>query len=88
MPAVPIDPDGIQQVILNLILNALGAVEPNEGVITVKSLYEELDHDIIITIHDNGKGIDPEQLSRLWTPFESNKGQGGTGIGLAVVGAF
>jgi two-component system NtrC family sensor kinase len=85
MPAVSIDPDGIQQVILNLTLNALSAVETHKGVITVKSQYEELDRDIIITIHDNGKGIEPEQLHRLWTPFESNKGQGGTGIGLAVV---
>lgn len=85
MPAVPLDPDGIQQVILNLLLNALGAVESKEGAITVKSFYEELDQEVIINVHDNGKGIEPEQLERIWTPFESNKGQGGTGIGLTVV---
>jgi len=85
MPAVAIDPDGVQQVILNLVLNALGAVEKGKGVITIRTLFEELDQDVAFTVHDNGVGIDPEQQERMFTPFESNKGQGGTGIGLAVV---
>ena len=85
MPAVPIDADGIQQVILNLLLNALGAVDENRGIITVKAYFEELDSEVYITITDNGTGIDEEQIERIWTPFESNKGHGGTGIGLAVV---
>jgi two-component system NtrC family sensor kinase len=85
MPAVPIDADGIQQVILNLLLNALGAVDEKRGIITVKAYFEELDSEVYITITDNGTGIDEEQIERIWTPFESNKGHGGTGIGLAVV---
>jgi len=85
MPAVPIDADGIQQVILNLLLNALGAVEEKRGIITIKAFFEELDSEVIIVISDNGMGIDEEQIQRIWTPFESNKGHGGTGIGLAVV---
>lgn len=85
MPAVAIDPDGVQQVILNLVLNGLGAVEKGKGAITVRTLFEELDQDVIFTVHDNGIGIEPEQQERMFTPFESNKGQGGTGIGLAVV---
>ena len=85
MPAVPIDADGIQQVILNLLLNALGAVDEKRGIITVKAYFEELDSEVYITITDNGTGIDEEQIARIWTPFESNKGHGGTGIGLAVV---
>ncbi|MCH9023480.1 MAG: FHA domain-containing protein [Planctomycetes bacterium] len=85
MPAVAIDPDGIQQVLLNLILNAISAVEERHGVITVKAMYEAKSSYVVMTIHDNGKGIEPEQQQRLFTPFESNKGQGGTGLGLAVV---
>jgi len=85
MPAVPVDADGIQQVILNLLLNALGAVEEKRGIITIKAIFEELDSEVVITVSDNGSGIEAEQIERIWTPFESNKGHGGTGIGLAVV---
>jgi signal transduction histidine kinase len=84
MPAISVDPDGIHQVILNLVNNAIDAVEANSGVITIKSVYEEKTHEGIVSIGDNGEGISPEDLSKIFDLFHSTKGHGGTGLGLTV----
>jgi signal transduction histidine kinase len=83
-PPVPVDPDGIHQVLLNLINNAIDAVEPGEGVINVKIAFDEEKQEAILTVADNGPGIDSENLRHIFEPFHSSKGQGGTGLGLAV----
>jgi len=85
LPSLLLDPDGMQQVALNLILNALDAVEPNRGVITIKTAYDDQTHEAIITIADNGAGIPTDQIDKIFNVFVSSKGQGGTGLGLAVV---
>lgn len=85
LPAIPFDPDGIQQVVLNLVLNAIDAVEPDKGIITVKTAYDDQSHEIILTVNDNGTGIEEDQLDKIFQVFTSTKGQGGTGLGLAVV---
>jgi len=74
LPAIAVDPDGMQQVILNLMLNALDAVVPDNGVITVKTSYD-----------NENQGIKPAELNSLFQAFHSSKGHGGTGLGLAVV---
>ncbi|MBN1344116.1 MAG: FHA domain-containing protein [Phycisphaerae bacterium] len=83
-PPIPVDPDGIHQVILNLIGNAIDAVEPHKGVINVKIKFDEEGQEAVITIADNGPGISSEDLPLIFEPFHSSKGQGGTGLGLAV----
>ncbi|MCP4709380.1 MAG: FHA domain-containing protein [Planctomycetes bacterium] len=85
LPSLPLDPDGMQQIALNLTLNALDAVEPKRGVITIKTAYDDQTHEAIITISDNGSGIPPDQIDKIFNVFVSSKGQGGTGLGLAVV---
>ena len=85
LPSLQIDPNGIQQVILNLVLNALDAVEEGKGVITVKTEYDSETHEVLLIVGDNGAGIEPEQLNHIFQAFVSSKGQGGTGLGLAVV---
>ena len=85
LPSMPLDPDGIQQVILNLLLNALDAVEPDRGVVTVKTAYNAETHEAILTVSDNGAGIEADKLNEIFSAFVSSKGQGGTGLGLAVV---
>ena len=85
LPSLQIDPNGIQQVILNLVLNALDAVEKGKGVITVKTEYDGDNHEVLLIVGDNGAGIEPEQLKHIFQAFVSSKGQGGTGLGLAVV---
>jgi signal transduction histidine kinase len=80
---VRMDPDRMQDVILNLALNAIEAVEPSRGIVTIAT---EIDHDrkmLILRMSDNGLGID--DLSNLFEPFYSTKGQMGVGLGLAIV---
>ncbi|MBS3734059.1 MAG: GAF domain-containing protein [Phycisphaerae bacterium] len=84
-PPVPLDEAGLNQALLNLITNALDAVEDEPaGAVTVSSRYEPAAREVVIQVIDNGSGIASEQLENIFTPFVSSKGQGGTGLGLAV----
>jgi two-component system, NtrC family, sensor kinase len=85
LPAVSLDPDGIQQAVLNLVLNALDAVQPDKGVITIRTRYESQTHDAVLEVQDNGVGISDEHINSIFRPFHSTKGHGGTGLGLTVV---
>ncbi len=84
IPAVPADPDGLHQALLNLLTNALDAVAAQTGAITVGTSYDTMNQEARIAVTDNGPGIDPETRERLFEPFFSTKGQRGTGLGLAV----
>ena len=85
LPAIALDPNGMQQVLLNLVLNALDAVEPGKGVITIKTEYDVEKQELHLMVGDNGKGMEPEIQNNIFGAFFSSKGQGGTGLGLAVV---
>lgn len=83
LPVVASDPPLLRQVILNLLLNAVQAIEV-EGVITVctRSLGGEF---VEIEVRDTGCGIAKEDLTRIFTPFFTTKPEGkGTGLGLAI----
>ena len=85
LPPIVADPNQLQQVFLNLILNAVDAIDSaNElrGVITTQS-QRSTDQTVQITISDNGKGIDSESLKNIFKPFFTTKPQG-TGLGLAI----
>jgi len=84
VPAIPADADGLSQAFLNLLTNALDAVEDSTGAITVASSYDSLNRNLVIRVVDNGSGIPPDRLASIFTPFFSSKGQKGTGLGLAV----
>ena len=72
----------IQQVLLNLCLNALDAM-PTGGCLTVTSRVVETD--ALIEVSDTGAGIPEEHLSRIYDPFFTTKAQGqGTGLGLSI----
>ncbi len=85
LPAIPMDSDGIQQVLLNLILNAFDILKSGEGVITVKTYFSAAKNVAILTVSDNGPGIEKDHQEDIFTAFHSSKGHGGTGLGLAVV---
>ncbi len=73
----------LQQVFLNLFLNAIQAIEQH-GKITVTAT-EDSDKYIRVDVSDTGKGIKPEDLKHIFTPFYTTKGVGrGTGLGLSV----
>jgi signal transduction histidine kinase len=84
LPYVYVDPKQMQQVFLNLILNAFQAM-PGGGdltLITKQSLVEGC-CSVHITIADTGEGIPEQVLAKLFTPFFTTKAQG-TGLGLAI----
>lgn len=68
---------------INLIVNALGAIESTKGVISISTRYEKQEYQIIFS--DNGKGILPENQEQIFKPFFTTKKVGtGTGLGLFV----
>jgi two-component system, NtrC family, sensor kinase len=83
-PPIPVDADGLHQAVLNLLMNAIDAVEPVHGVVTLSSAYDPTMQTAVIEVQDNGVGIAPRDQKRIFEPFFSTKGQRGTGLGLAV----
>jgi len=74
------DSDQIHQVLLNLLLNALQAIDLNGRVIvTIKSQGSTA----VVEVADNGRGIPPEDLPNIFRPFYTTKGEG-TGLGLSL----
>lgn len=84
LPPVYVDPKQIQQVFLNLILNAIQAMQSG-GILTIKStlIHEESQHWVTVSISDTGQGIPAQILGKIFTPFFTTKAQG-TGLGLAI----
>jgi two-component system NtrC family sensor kinase len=82
------DPDQLQQVFINLIMNALDAMTPEAGSLEVRAAleYENGDARVArITFEDTGPGIPIENRARVFDPFFTTKDVGkGTGMGLAV----
>ncbi len=83
LPAVPIDVEGMHQVVVNLLSNAIAAVPRDTGRVVVGAAFSEPNGEVVLTVSDNGPGIPPEQHESLFEAFNSSKGQGGTGLGLA-----
>ncbi len=89
MPPVPIDPNLMHQALMNILGNAVEAVEPGKGAITVRAAYHQPTKRrpiavAEIAIIDNGPGIPEEKRTWIFEPFNTTKGTRGTGLGLAV----
>jgi len=81
LPEIDGDPDLLHRAFQNLVLNALDAM-PAGGGLTMRT--EDRDDAVRIEVSDTGKGLTPEECSRLFTPYYTTK-QLGTGLGLAIV---
>ncbi len=95
MPPIAVDGGLIHQAIMNLMANAVEAVEPETGVVTVRVVFHDSKPDpkkpgsmtrafVEIGIIDNGPGIAQDKLAWIFEPFNTTKGLKGTGLGLAV----
>lgn len=84
LPVVYSDRSQMQQVVLNLVLNAADAMPPH-GKGTLRIATSSASEDIVIRVQDDGEGIPPEVLPRIFDPFFTTKPEGkGVGLGLAV----
>ncbi len=82
LPQLKIVPDQLLQVFINILINALDAMD-GEGELTVKTGLDE--DKIVINISDTGCGIEEENLDKIFDPFYTTKDVGkGTGLGLSV----
>ena len=85
LPAMSFDAEAIHRAALNIVGNALDAVEGRDGgTVHVSTAFDPATGLVSVVIADNGPGISSELLPQLFNIFESTKGARGTGIGLAV----
>lgn len=82
VPLVEHDPNQINQVLLNLLLNAIQSMD-KAGTIRVTLARDEEEDAVSIVVSDEGKGIAPENLPNIFRPFFTTKGHG-TGLGLSL----
>jgi signal transduction histidine kinase len=85
LPLFRADREQLEQVLLNLILNATDAM-PEGGLLRLSAGVEVIDGEnyLVLAVRDNGQGMTPEQVANLFAPFLTYK-ESGTGIGLAIV---
>ena len=85
LPTAMFDSEGIHRAVLNIVINALDALEDSQqGIVEIRTGTSSDKMDVWVEVADNGPGIPEEQLDTLFSIFESTKGARGTGIGLAV----
>jgi two-component system NtrC family sensor kinase len=84
-PTIRIDPGELQQVIINLIMNAAQAMA-NNGVLILRLKNEknEGQSGASLTVHDNGPGIEADRIGKVFDPFFTTKPGEGTGLGLSI----
>jgi two-component system NtrC family sensor kinase len=84
LPPVDCHPSQINQVFLNILVNAAQAIE-GQGIIRIKTRHDPLQGTAVVEIADSGCGIPPERIGRIFDPGFTTKGVGvGTGLGLAI----
>jgi polar amino acid transport system substrate-binding protein len=85
LPAVRANPQRIEQVVVNLVMNACQALSDPSRAIALRTFVDPTAGTVCLEVRDEGEGILPEHLPRLTDPFFTTKrDRGGTGLGLAV----
>jgi polar amino acid transport system substrate-binding protein len=85
IPPLRGDSQQVEQIVVNLVVNALEALPDPERGVTLSTRYEPAEHCVSLVVEDEGVGIPPEHLERLCDPFFTTKQEsGGTGLGLAI----
>jgi len=85
LPRCRFDPEGVSRAVLNVVTNAIDAVEEQpDGAVTITAAADAATGRVRIVVADNGPGMPPEQLAEIFNLFVSTKGARGTGLGLTV----
>jgi signal transduction histidine kinase len=83
LPEISGDPKQIEQVMRNIIINAIQAMQEG-GVLTVSTRYNHAEQTVTASFRDTGVGIAPDKLEEIFQPFVTTKTKG-TGLGLPIV---
>jgi signal transduction histidine kinase/CheY-like chemotaxis protein len=84
VPILTADAARLKIAVLNLLVNAIEAINHNNGEVSIASEFVEMENDIKVTITDNGSGMDEKTLNSLFEPFFTSK-KSGNGLGLSSV---
>jgi PAS domain S-box-containing protein len=85
IPKVKGNSQRLEQVVVNILLNASQAIEKKMGSIVISTVHLEKENENLLKISDDGKGIDEKTLKQIFDPFFTTKrNQGGTGLGLSI----
>ena len=84
LPEVMGDPQELQQVMLNAVLNAQQAIASTGRPGTITIAARRANGHVLLLVEDTGPGVPPEILDRIFEPFFTTKGPDGTGLGLAI----
>ena len=85
IPTFPGNSNKLEQVMLNLVMNASESMENGSGLIKIKTGYDEKRNEVILSVEDNGSGMDENTLKNIFDPFFTTKrNKGGTGLGLSI----
>lgn len=85
LPLIKGNLQSIEQIILNIIINAIQAIDHMDGIIRITTGFQRKDARICLQITDNGSGISDAIADKLFLPFVTDKkAEGGTGLGLSV----
>jgi len=85
LPHIDGNLQSIEQIILNILINAIQAIDHKQGEIEITTGFQAKDGRVFINIKDNGKGISTAIADKIFLPFVTDKqNEGGTGLGLSV----
>jgi two-component system, NtrC family, nitrogen regulation sensor histidine kinase NtrY len=87
LPPLKLDRDQLKQVMINILDNALHALDGGKGSIAIRLFYDPILKIARLECSDNGHGVSPEDKLRMFEPYYSTK-EKGTGLGLAIVASI
>jgi len=89
VPGISVDAQAMEQIVVNLVINALDAVPENDGKISMRLWHDEAADEAVLEVCDNGPGIAKENSQYIFDPFFTTKDVNkGSGLGLAIVYGF
>jgi signal transduction histidine kinase len=85
LPKIKGNSQRLEQIVVNILINASQAIEKKMGTILITTSYLEKERENLLKITDDGKGIDEKAMKQIFDPFFTTKRhQGGTGLGLSI----